>query len=563
METPRLPRLTEYWSQHKMLWGSRHTSRIGVVIILLALGTSLVFATGGTTYAYPYIMLLPVLLSASWYGVAGGILTALVASISMAFMPLDTREGIAQNPENYLLRGAFYLLLGGIAGWLFHSRRHAFDIHHQVARTDQGSGLPNQAALNEDLHKRLSTSQPTTTTGVIEVRITDLSDVIEALGLEAADQIVTAMGTRLGQAVDRENQIYRISPNELALVVIDTVPTDIDIICRKLLETGEESICIYQVPVRVQLAMGSTMARGQKAAAVVLREARLALLASLRLSRGHIRFDPTLFHRSLESLKLIAQVRDSLAAREFELHYQPKICLTDGSISGCEGLIRWRGDNGRLIPPVKFMPKVESTSLIGPVTYFVIQSAETFSRDADRGEVIGINLSVHNLYDEAVYDLLLEFIANASVSPRQLEVEITESAFIDDLDAARGAIQRLRDLGIGVSIDDFGTGFSSFEYLQHLPISGLKIDRAFVANLEASEKARKLMASMIDIGHALDLVVTAEGVETAQQESILRRLGCDQAQGFYYSPALTGVEYREWCRQRTHRPDGGSTPAEP
>ncbi len=556
MASPRLSRSEEYRLPIKALWEGRHASRIGALVALLALGTGVVFATGGTTYAYPYIMLFPVLLSASWYGVPGGILAASAASIAMAFMPLDTRQGIAQQPENYLLRGAFYLILGGISGWLFHSRRRAFDSHHQVARTDQGSGLANQAALGEDLHERLSTSKPTTTIGVIEVRITDLSDVIEALGLEAADEIVTAMGQRLDAAIDRGSQIYRISPDELALFVINTTPTDIDSICRKLLEVGEESINIHQVPVRVQLTMGSTLARDRKAAEVLLREARLALLTSLRLNRRHTRFDPALFHRSLESLKLIAQVRESLTAREFELHYQPKISLKDGSISGCEGLIRWRGDNGRLIPPGKFMPKVESTSLIGPVTYFVIQSAETFSRDSECGEVISINLSVHNLYDEKVYDLLLEFIATTRVDPGQLEVEITESAFIDDLDTARTAIQRLRDLGISVSIDDFGTGFSSFEYLQHLPISGLKIDRAFVANLETSEKARKLMASMIDIGHALDLVVTAEGVETAQQECILRRLGCDQAQGFYYSPALPGEEFREWCRQWTQRSDG-------
>ncbi|MGB8714574.1 MAG: EAL domain-containing protein, partial [Onishia taeanensis] len=160
---------------------------------------------------------------------------------------------------------------------------------------------------------------------------------------------------------------------------------------------------------------------------------------------------------------------------------------------------------------------------------------------------VSINLSVHNLYDENLHTLLSELVKQSGMSPERMEVEITESALIGDVESARDAIQRIRDLGIGVSIDDFGTGFASFEYLQHLPITGLKIDRAFVVNLDSDERARKLMACMIDIGHALDLVVTAEGVETSQQEKILRQLGCDQAQGFYYSKALPAAEYHDWC----------------
>ncbi|WP_163560333.1 GGDEF domain-containing phosphodiesterase [Halomonas sp. NO4] len=545
------------WPQRVgLLLASRHTFQGGMIVLLLGLGTGIVYATGGTAYAYPYMMLVPVLLAASWYTLPGGLVTALAAGIAMAVMPLDTNLGVEQTPTNYLLRIAFYVLLGGIAGWLFQSRRQAFIVHRDVARTDQHSGLANQVALNEDLHDRISHPALTgQTTGVIQVKITDMTDVLEALGLKAADELAIAMSQRLCQAVRGGGQVYRISPDELALVVLDVEPSDLDAISHRLVEVGEESLLIQQVPVRVQLAMGSAIAEGHKTTTELLREARLALLTSIRLRRGHTHFSPTFDKRSLESFKLIARVRDGLAAREFELHYQPKIRLADGQVCGCEGLIRWRGDHGRLIPPSQFMPKVESTSLIGPITYFVVQAAGAFSMYTGSESAISINLSVHNLHDENLYDLLVELIEQSSVRPERLEVEITESAFIRDLGTARTAIQRIRDLGIGVSIDDFGTGFASFEYLQHLPITGLKIDRAFVANLDGNERARKLMACMIDIGHALDLVVTAEGVETPQQEEILRQLGCDQAQGFYYSPALPAAEYRAWCQSRSSTPD--------
>lgn len=533
-----------------LLLAGRHTFQGGMIVLLLSLGTGVVYSTGGTAYAYPYLMLIPVMIAASWYGLPGGLISALAAGAAMAIMPLNSDLGTEQSTFNYVLRILLYLSLGGVAGWLFQSRRQAFLDHRDVARTDLDSGLANKTALREDLHELLSPRMPPIrTVGVIKVRIADMADVIEALGLDAADELIVAMSQQLSEVIRGGGQIYHIGLDELALVVLDVEPRDLDAISQRLLEVGEESILIDRVPVRVQLVMGSAIAEdGRKTVIALLREARLALLTSIRQRQGHMHFSATFDHRSLEALKLIGQVRAALAEREFELHYQPKIRLADGHVCGCEGLIRWRSHGGRLIPPGQFMPKVENTSLIGPLTHFVAQSAGAFSLHTGDESVISINLSVHNLYDERLYELLQELIEHTGVSPERLEVELTESAFIGDLGDARDAVQRLRDLGLGVSIDDFGTGFSSFEYLQHLPITGLKIDRAFVAPLGHNAQARDLIACMINIGHAMNLVVTAEGVETQQQVEILRQLGCDQAQGFYYSPALPATEYHAWCQ---------------
>ncbi|RTR00753.1 putative bifunctional diguanylate cyclase/phosphodiesterase [Halomonas nitroreducens] len=544
------------WSQRLMqLIGSRHATRCSVVALLLVAGAAIVYVTGGTAYAYPYLMLIPVLAAASWYRLPGGLITAFLAGALMAVMPQDAHLSVEQSTANYLTRFAFYLLLGGVAGWLFQLRRRSANEHRVIARTDPQSGLPNQVALKEDLDQCLSQSVwRVTGTGVIKVKITDMTDVVEALGMEAADQLILALGTRLSQAVRDGSRAYRISLDELAVILKDIKPADLDPISQRLMDVGEDNLLIQQVPVRVQLVMGSAISRnGATRATELLREARIAQLAAIRQRRSHTHFSPTFDQRTLDSLKLIAQVRDGLAAREFELHYQPKIRLGDDQVCGCEGLIRWRGDDDRLIPPGQFMPKVENTSLIGPVTSFVAQAAGAFAMHDGSEGAIGINISVHNLHDEKLHDLLLELVEQAGVRPERLEVEITESALIGDLGAARSDIQRIRDIGIGVSIDDFGTGFASFEYLQHLPITGLKIDRVFVANLERDERARKLMACMIDVGHALELVVTAEGVETAAQADILRQLGCDQAQGFFFSPALPAADYLAWCQRYSER----------
>ncbi|HEY9814212.1 MAG TPA: EAL domain-containing protein, partial [Candidatus Obscuribacterales bacterium] len=402
MEITRLLKVMGRPQRVGMMLASRHVTQSGMIVLMLGLGTGIVYATGGTAYAYPYMMLVPVLLAACWYTLPGGLITALSAGIAMAVMPLDTHLGIEQTPTNYLLRIAFYLLLGGIAGWLFESRRQAFLSHRDVARTEQHSGLANQVALSEDLHDILSAMPlPVVSTGLIKVKITDMADVIEALGLQAADDLIIAVSQRISQQVRGGGQVYRISPDEVALVVLDVRPGDLDTISKRLLEVGEESHLIERVPVRVQLAIGSAIAqRGDKTPAELLREARVALLTSVRQRRGHTHFSPTFDQRSLDSFKLIGRVRDALAEREFDLHYQPKIRLSDGCVCGCEGLIRWRGDNGKLIPPGQFMPKVENTSLIGPITHFVTQVAGAFSMHIGDESKIGINLSVHNLYDE-------------------------------------------------------------------------------------------------------------------------------------------------------------------
>ncbi|QHC50745.1 EAL domain-containing protein [Billgrantia tianxiuensis] len=163
---------------------------------------------------------------------------------------------------------------------------------------------------------------------------------------------------------------------------------------------------------------------------------------------------------------------------------------------------------------------------------------------------VSINFSVRNLMDDVLLEELGQLVKQSGISPSQLEVEVTESALVHDLFAAKQALERIRGCGIQVSIDDFGTGFSSFEYLRHLPITGLKIDRAFVEGLEQDERARKLMACLIDVGHALDLQVTAEGVETQGQHRILQELGCEQAQGFLYSKALPVEELLAWHHER-------------
>ncbi|WP_251309868.1 putative bifunctional diguanylate cyclase/phosphodiesterase [Halomonas sp. NCCP-2165] len=521
-------------------------------MLLLGLGTLVVHATGGTRYAYPYLMLIPVLLAAAGYGLSGALATALIAGGLMAAMPLDVSTQQMQPVYNWLIRLGLYLLIGGVAGSLFSLLRRAHATSERLACTDPRTGLYNQIALDEALRQRLAVGWGQSRgIGLILVRLIDIGEVLASLGPETADGLVRAMGERLRRQDRCIVEVYRFSNAELYLLLDDIAPAEIERVVQRLAEAGEENLVVQQIPLRAQLVMGSSRQDAPTTTAGdLIRQSRVAMLTALERHRLHCHYSPEQESDKREALRLVSRVREDLDRGRFELHFQPKLCLADGQVSGCEGLIRWRDERDQLIAPGRFMPKVEHTTLIAPVTRFVADQACRFARSLEGG--VSINLSVRNLHDAALLDELLGLIRHHGIAPQRLEVEITESALMHDLVAGKQALERLRGHGIRVSIDDFGTGFSSFEYLHHLPITGLKIDRAFVRELGGDARSRCLVACMIDMGHALGLEITAEGVETLEQHHALRRLGCDQAQGFLYAKALPAADYRAWCGE--HRP---------
>lgn len=541
-----------HWHFYRLLdWPlSSHTPWcLAAVVAMLALATTIVYHTGGTAYAYPYLILIPVLFAAAWWGLAGGLLCALAAGGLMAAMPLDVAEGVAQSTFNWLLRLGLYLVIGGTAGWLFQSLRRAFDERQAIVRTDPRSGLPNQVALEEDMN--LWWQRPASRYGrlaLVVVRMTDMTDVLEAMGADASDELASRVGTRLQHLVRGSGRVYRFSVSELAVVLKGVDDRQLADFARRIAEAGEENLLVQSLPVRVQLVLGASVSTEQTGAVDdLISEARIALFTAIERRVGYCRFSPEFKQQTRETIRLIARVREGLDRHEFELHYQPKVRIADGTLAGCECLLRWRDSTDHLIPPNHFMPKVENTTLITPVTEFVSQRGCEFLREFGRST--SLNFSARNLTDERLLRFVERLVNSCGTDPSLLEIEITESALIQNLDMARRSIEALRRAGFQVSIDDFGTGFASFDYLRRLPITGIKIDRAFVSDIETSERARKLLHCMIDMGHALDLSVTAEGVETAGQYRILRNFGCDLAQGFYLTPALPRDAFLQWCER--------------
>lgn len=538
--------------QGRLRLPSRESLLIATLVVVgLFAGAGLVYMTGGTAYAWPYVMLVPVLIAAAWFHVVGGVLAGLLGGLLLGpYMPLEVAAGEMQATANWVTRLVAYSGLGGFAGALFLRLARSSDDQRRASRTDMETGLPNQAALQEDVAADRGGADSHLyrhRTTLIVVRATDLVEALEAVGADATAEILPRLARRFRDCDACVRGVYRFSNSELAVLVEGVDRDAVAMLARRLQAEGETQVRVHGIPVRLELVAGAAFADerwidGQ----ALIRRARIALFAAIDQHHSFAAYSPDLESGASETVRLMARLRDGLDEGEFSLFYQPKVRLATGQPHGCEGLIRWITPESGMVSPGRFMPKVESTSLIRPVTRFVAESACQFAGDFGVARPVSINFSVRNLFDSELLAQLEQLLANSGIRAEEFEVEITEGALIRNPGEAVRLVGKLRDMGVRVSIDDFGTGYSSFEYLRRLPVTGLKIDRAFVRDIDADARARDLLGCMIDAGHALDLEVTAEGIETPEQCAILRELECDFGQGFWFARPMAAAEYTQW-----------------
>jgi len=243
---------------------------------------------------------------------------------------------------------------------------------------------------------------------------------------------------------------------------------------------------------------------------------------------------------AFERLMLETRLRKALEQGELVIYYQPKVSLADGTVVGVEALLRWFHPDLGLVPPAEFIPLAEETGLIVPIGAWVLdeamaQAARWRERSWGRSLTVNVNLSARQLRQPDLIPGLMASLLASGTDPTQLCLELTETTFMEDARSHREALDGIRGLGVGLAIDDFGTGYSSLTYLKRLPVSVLKIDQAFVRGLGKDASDTAIVKSVIDLAHALGLVVVAEGVEDGDQVAHLRKLGCDCAQGYFFA----------------------------
>ncbi len=374
----------------------------------------------------------------------------------------------------------------------------------------------------------------------------------DALGHQAGDRLILQVVSRLKSQLEAGDQLARLGSDEFALL-IDTrrAPQRAEWMAERITEVMAEPYWVDGESLLIGCSLGVAHARARAGADPLMWHAHIAMQQAKSTQGCTFHIFNERINRNARSLAdLESELRRALRRDELELHYQPRLDLDDGHIVGLEALVRWRHGERGLLPPSEFVPLAEQSGLIVPLGYWVISRALRDMQDLrERGLPalhMAVNLSFRQFQDSQLLSTLSRLIAERGVEAQWLEFELTETAVMRRSDLVKQTMDALGRLGVRFSLDDFGTGFSSFVHLNSLPIALLKIDKSFVGGMEEREENRKLVHAMINLAHNLNLEVVAEGVETPEQLALLRLFGCDQVQGYLISKPLPLAELVEY-----------------
>jgi diguanylate cyclase (GGDEF)-like protein len=421
----------------------------------------------------------------------------------------------------------------------------------RLAEQDPLTGIANRQGFQTLLAARLAENEGR---GVAlgHLDLDNFRHANDALGHQAGDRLILQVVSRLKSQLEAGDQLARLGSDEFALL-IDTrrAPQRAEWMAERITEVMAEPYWVDGESLLIGCSLGVAHARARAGADPLMWHAHIAMQQAKSTQGCTFHIFNERINRNARSLAdLESELRRALRRDELELHYQPRLDLDDGHIVGLEALVRWRHGERGLLPPSEFVPLAEQSGLIVPLGYWVISRALRDMQDLrERGLPplhMAVNLSFRQFQDSQLLSTLSRLIAERGVEAQWLEFELTETAVMRRSDLVKQTMDALGRLGVRFSLDDFGTGFSSFVHLNSLPIALLKIDKSFVGGMEEREENRKLVHAMINLAHNLNLEVVAEGVETPEQLALLRLFGCDQAQGYLISkplPLLELVEY--------------------
>ncbi|WP_095109243.1 bifunctional diguanylate cyclase/phosphodiesterase [Pseudomonas sp. Irchel 3E20] len=421
----------------------------------------------------------------------------------------------------------------------------------RLAEQDPLTGIANRQGFHTLLAARLAENEGRGL-ALGHLDLDNFRHANDALGHQAGDRLILQVVARLKSQLEAGDQVARLGSDEFALL-IDTrrAPQRAEWMAERIVEAMSEPYWVDGESLLIGCSLGMAHARAQAGADPLMWHAHIAMQQAKSTQGCTFHIFNERINRNARSLAdLESELRRALRRDELELHYQPRMNLADGQIVGLEALVRWRHSERGLLPPSEFVPLAEQSGLIVPLGYWVISRALRDMQDLrERGLAplhMAINLSFRQFQDSQLLPTLSRLIAERGVDAQWLEFELTETAVMRRSDLVKQTMDALGRLGVRFSLDDFGTGFSSFVHLNSLPIALLKIDKSFVGGMEEREENRKLVHAMINLAHNLHLEVVAEGVETPQQLALLRGYGCDQVQGYLISkpvPLAQLVDY--------------------
>jgi diguanylate cyclase (GGDEF)-like protein len=426
-----------------------------------------------------------------------------------------------------------------------------------LASHDSLTGLPNRLLLDDRITQAIAQANRQGHEFAVAVLDLDRFKLInDSLGHRAGDELLCEVSVRLRGAVRAVDCIARLGGDEFVIVFDGPMTGAASLeMGERLLKAMEPSMRLLGIDVHVSPSIGIAFyPRDGATLDALLAHADAAMYYAKERGRNNLQcYTESMGAVTRERVKLESELHEALRSGQFELHYQPKVDTATGRINSAEALIRWRHPQRGLLLPAEFIPIAEECGLLDPIGEWVLCEAcrqgRIWQQRGPRALRVAVNLAPSQFRLVDLVDQIRRALVVSGLDPELLEIELTETAVMSDAEESVRILEAISRMGVLVSVDDFGTGYSSMSYLRRFPIDKLKIDRCFVEQMTARPEDASIVGAIISLAHSLRLKVIAEGVETPEQLKLLAELGCDQYQGFHFSPALLPAKFEELLRE--------------
>jgi len=437
---------------------------------------------------------------------------------------------------------------------------------------DPLTGLPSRIIFSDRVERTLGYSQRAKhyDFAVIMLQMNAHTKISASLGPVATEDFLNATARRMTGLLEKEDFIPGISPENITisrfegaeyalLTEFAETPADVSRLAEELKNVLMQPYALHGQEVYSAISIGIALGGpGYRATSEILRDAGIALERAKTGAPGTVQiFDAEMHQLALDRLRIEADLRRAISKNELALHCQPVIRVDSGQICGFEALARWNNAERGMVSPVVFIPLAEQLGIIDEIDDWIMRAACHFRQELiEKGLPaidVAVNLSVRELLSTNLETRVDKLIKETGIDPKCVEMEVTESIFMQEIEKTVSLLKRLSEKGIRFSIDDFGTGYSSLAYLRRLPVSVLKIDKSFISDMETGGDARSIVSSIISMTHKLGLEVIAEGIEDDEQRDFIQHEGCDRAQGYFYSKPLTPEDFEVLLREQVAR----------
>lgn len=427
----------------------------------------------------------------------------------------------------------------------------------ELADYDALTGLPNRRLLRDRFAQLLAAAErEQSEIALVFLDLDHFKRVNDSLGHSLGDELLCQVAGRLDSAIRRVDTLARLGGDEFILALPATHTAGAADVARRLLDTFGQPFEVGGHELTITPSLGiSVYPRDGQDLETLLKNADTAMYKAKEQGRNAFQFyDSAMNTATLERLLMESNLRRALSQNEFVLHYQPLVSLESGLIIGVEALIRWQHPDLGLIMPDRFIHVAEETGLINPIGDWVLceacRQAQAWCDAGLPALTMAVNVAPVQFRQSGFVALVAGALAASGLEPGQLELEVTERTVMHDADINLGTLSALHRMGVELSLDDFGTGYSSLAYLKRFPVGKLKIDRSFISDLETDADDRAIASTIVSMGRNLRLTVLAEGVETTEQLALLRKMGCDMAQGFLFSRPLPADRVADLLRRQ-------------